>query len=406
LLGFLTRDGWLLFAGRGLRGVTYGYVSVLLVTYLAELRASAAEAGVVFGLAILSGAVMNIAASRFADRIGRRRFLVIAGLSMVASGAALALTSSLAGALFAAALGGLTPTAMEVGPFLSVEQAVLPQASAAGREPDAYAWYNLIGSLSAAFGGLLVGLVAVFSGAFGGNVVAAYHVMFAAYAAAGLASCALAFALSPAVELQGRGAQEGRPRISPEGRRMIQKMTLLFAVDSFAGGMIIRAVTTLWFSVRFDPSLEALGLVFFGANALAALSYLTAAQLARQLGLIRTMVYTHIPSNVLLIAMAFSPTFEVGVVLFLARMSMSQMDVAPRQQFVVTVVAPSERTAAAGITNTARNLAQAGGPFVIGPVIALAAVGGPFILAGAIKIGYDLALLREFGSAKQAAPDS
>jgi predicted MFS family arabinose efflux permease len=158
--------------------------------------------------------------------------------------------------------------------------------------------------------------------------------------------------------------------------------------------------------VRPNPSLKAPGLVFFGTNALAALSYLTAAQLARQLGLIRTMVYTHIPSNVLLIAMAFSPTFEVGVVLFLARMSMSQMDVAPRQQFVVTVVAPSERTAAAGITNTARNLAQAGGPFVIGPVIALAAVGGPFILAGAIKIGYDLALLREFGSAKQAAPDS
>jgi MFS family permease len=371
-------------------------MSVLLATYLTELGADEVVAGIVLGVALLSGAVLNIAASRLADRHGRRRFLAISGLLMFASGLTLALTGSLEGAVVAALLGALTPTAMEVGPFLSLEQAILPQVSTAQGRTDAYAWYNLVGSFAAAVGALLSGLAGTFAVITGSDLIGGMHVMFLAYALAGLFSTALAFALSPAVELAD--AAEGPPvQLSPDSRRAVNRLVALFALDSFAGGMIIRTFTALWFTVRFSPDIGTLGLVFFGANTLSAVSYLVAANLTRRVGMVKTMVYTHLPSNALLIAMAFAPTFELGVVLFLARMSLAQMDVAPRQQFVVSVVARHERTAAAGITNTARNIAQAGGPFVIGPVVAALAIGGPFILAGVLKIGYDFALLRTFG---------
>jgi MFS family permease len=406
VLDFLTRDGWILLAARTLRGVAYGFVSVLLATYLALLNADEATSGVVLGVAMLSGAALNIVAARYADRLGRRRFLALSGAIMFASGLVLAVTSSIEGALAAALVGGLIPTAMETGPFLSVEQAILPQASAPDRRPDAFAWYNLVGSMAAAFGALLTGLAGYFTMALGGDPLAGYHVMFLWYAVTGLASLALALTLSREVELNDPDGAGGPRPLSPEGRKAVRMLTALFSVDSFAGGMVIRTFTALWFAVRFAPSIEVLGLVFFGANALSALSYLFAARLVRRLGLVKTMVYTHIPSNVLLAAMAFAPTFEVGVALFLARMSIAQMDVAPRQQFVVSVVRPHERTASAGITNTARNISQAGGPFAIGPVVALSSIGGPFVIAGVMKVAYDLALLRAFGRSRAGAPDS
>ncbi len=405
VLDFLTRDGWLLLAARAARGVSYGFVSVLLATYLQLLGANEVLSGVVLGVAMLSGAGLNIAASRWADRFGRRRFLAISGLLMFASGLILATTGSLEGAVLAALFGALTPTAMEIGPFLSVEQAMIPQASSVKGRPDAYAWYNLVGSLAAAVGALFTGLAGVFALARGTDLVGGIHVMFLWYALTGLVSVALSLALSAAVELPKAERSRGAEPLSPEGRTAIRRLVGLFSLDSFAGGMIIRTFTALWFTVRFAPSVEVLGLVFFGANALSALSYLVAARLVRTLGLVRTMVYTHIPSNILLIAMPFAPTFELGAVLFLARMSISQMDIAPRQQFVVAVVAPRERTAAAGITNTARNLSQAAGPFVIGPVVAVAAIGGPFVVSGLLKLVYDVSLLRAFGSAREVGED-
>ncbi len=406
MLDFLTRDGWILLAARAARGVTYGFVSVLLATYLALLGADEAFSGVVLGVALLSGAVLNIAASRYADRLGRRRFLALSGLLMCASGLVLAWTHSLEGALAAALLGALTPTAMEVGPFLSLEQAILPQACAEKRRSDAFAWYNLVGSLAAAFGALLTGLASYFAVAGGTDLIGGIHVMFVWYAAAGIVSVVLSLALSPAVEMAGGAAEERPAVLAPESRAALRKLTTLFSLDAFAGGMIIRTFTALWFAVRFSPSVETLGFVFFAANTLSALSYLPAARLARRLGMVRTMVYTHIPSNILLAAMAFAPTFEWGVALFLARMSIASMDVGPRQQFVVSIVTARERTAAAGITNTARNVAQAGGPFVIGPIVALAAIGGPFVFAGILKLVYDASLLRSFGKTPEGAPDS
>ncbi len=377
---------------------------MLLAAYFQLVGADEAMTGVLLGVALLSGAALNITISRYADRFGRRRFLALAGLLMFASGLVLALTRSLEGALAAALLGALTPTAMEVGPFLSLEQAILPQASSAEGRTDAYAWYNLVGSFAAAVGALLTGLAATFAVLLGGDLIAGIHAMFLWYAFTGLLSVALAAALSPAVEAPASPAPLERQTLSPEGRRAVSRMVALFALDSFAGGMIIRTFTAYWFTVRFGTSLETLGLVFFGANTLSAISYLFAARLARRLGLVRTMVFTHIPSNVLLVAMAAAPSFEVGAALFLGRMAIAQMDVAPRQEFVVTVVGPAERTAAAGLTNTARNIAQAGGPFVIGPVVALATIGGPFAAAGILKLAYDVALLRTFGPRRREEP--
>lgn len=373
-----------------------------MAAYFQLVGADGALTGVLLGVALLSGAALNVTLSKYADRFGRRRFLALAGLLMFASGLVLVLTRSIEGALAAALLGALTPTAMEVGPFLSLEQAILPQASSEQGRTDAYAWYNLVGSFAAAVGALLTGLAAYFAALQGGDLIAGIHAMFLWYSLTGLLAVALALALSPAVEVPASGASPNKQTLSPESRRAVSRMVALFAVDSFAGGMIIRTFTAYWFTVRFGTSLETLGLVFFGANSLSALSYLAAARLTRRLGLVRTMVFTHIPSNIMLMAMAFAPGFEAAVALFLGRMAIAQMDVAPRQEFVVTVVAPAERTAAAGLTNTARNIAQAGGPFVLGPVVAIATIGGPFAAAGLMKLVYDVAFLRTFGSAERS----
>jgi MFS family permease len=398
VLDFFTQDGKLILASRALRGVTYGFVSVLLATYLQVLEADEVTIGVVLGIALASGAGLNILASRHADRWGRRRFLALSGVLMFGSGLVLATTGSVAGAVLAALMGALTPTAMEVGPFLSVEQAILPQVSTSEGRSQAYAWYNLAGSFAAALGALLTGLATVLTTLVGNDPLAGYHLMFLGYGAAGLAAAAVALMLSPAVEPQAESGGPVAP-LSPEGRKVVTRLALLFGVDSFAGGMIIRTFTAIWFTVTFSPSLEMLGLVFFAANTLQGVSFLVAARVAAQLGLVRTMVYTHIPSNLLLVALPFSPTFAVAVAVFLARMGLGSMDVAPRQEFVVTVVAPQERLAAASLTNTSRNVTQAGGPFALGPLVALAGLGAPFAIAGVIKIVYDVALLRTFGGA-------
>lgn len=406
---FLTRDGKLILLSRTLRGVTYGFVSVLLAVYLQALEADEVTIGVVLGVALASGAGLNILASRYADRWGRRRFLMLSGALMLASGLILATTRSIEGAIAAALMGALTPTAMEVGPFLSVEQAILPQVSDAALRSKAYAWYNLVGSLAAAFGALLSGLATVLSAQMGGDELAGFHVMFLGYGLAGLAAVVLASVLSPAVEQAGENAGEPARPLSPESRARVVRMAGLFGVDSFAGGMIIRTFTAIWFTVTFSPTLETLGFVFFAANAIQSVSFLVAVRLSDRIGLVRTMVYTHVPSDILLIAMPFSPTFPIAVALFLGRMAIGSMDVAARQQFVVTVVAPDERLTAAAVTNTSRNVSQAAGPFLLGPLVALSGLGGPFVIAGAIKLVYDAAFLRSFGKVRpegdgEAAP--
>jgi len=399
----LTRDGQLILLSRSARGLTYGFVSVLLATYLEALGANEATIGVVLGLALLSGAGLNILAGRFADRLGRRRFLGLSGVLMFLSGIILAVTGSVEGAVLAAMMGALTPTAMEVGPFLSVEQAILPQVSPSDSRTRAYAWYNMLGSFAAAVGALLSGLASALTVALGGDPLAGIHAMFLWYALTGLGAAAISLGLSPAVEapLAARGPE--RAALSPPARTAVNKLVLLFGIDSFAGGMIIRTFTAFWFTVRFQPTLETLGVVFFFANTLSALSYLGAARLAERLGLIRTMVYTHLPSNILLVVLPFSPTFEIAVAVFLGRLAIAQMDVAPRQEFVVSVVSAPERTAAASITNTSRNVTQAAGPFALGPVALLFGVGGPFVISGILKLAYDLLLLRTFGAAEAQA---
>jgi len=398
LLDYVLRDGRVLLVARATRGVAYGFVAVILASYLQALGADAATIGAVLGLALGSGAALSLVAGRFADRFGRRRFLALMGVSMFAAGLILAFTDSVAGAAAACAFGALSPTAMEVGPFLSVEQAVLPQVTRAARRADMFAWYNLVGNFAAAFGALLSGAAPAIGAAVGGDTVAGFHAMFLAYGVIGLAASAMALSLTRGVEAPASGAGPTRGRLGPEGRRTVRSLAALFAVDSFAGGMVIRTFVAFWLAVVFAPSVEVLGLVFFGANMLSGISFLVAARIARRLGLIRTMVYTHIPSNLLLMAFPFSPSFEVAAALYLARLSMAQMDVAPRQLFVVTVVRPDERTAAAAVTNTARSVAQAGGPFALGAIASATFLGAPFAVAGALKIAYDLVLLQRFGS--------
>jgi MFS family permease len=383
---------------RSRRGVTYGFVSVILAAYLEALGADGPTIGAVLGLSLASGAGLNILASRYADRIGRRRFLALSGLLILASGLTLTFTRSIEGAVLACSLGSLTPTAMEVGPFLSVEQAMLPQTTRDSHKANTYAWYNLLGSFAAAVGALITGIVPWLGSLVGGATFEGFHVLFFVYGAVGAVASLFALGLSPAVEPEAQERGKRPAPLAPESKKTVRSLSALFALDSFAGGMVIRTFTAFWFTVALGASLETLGVLFFLANALSAISYLPAAWLSKRIGLVRTMVFTHIPSNLLLVALPFAPTFEIAAAIFLVRMATASMDIAPRQVLVVTLVRPEERTASAALTNTARNVAQAGGPFAVSAIVGLSFLGAPFAVAGVLKIVYDLWLLRAFGN--------
>jgi predicted MFS family arabinose efflux permease len=390
----------LLFATRTLRLVSYGSLAVVLVLYLTALGLSGGQIGLLLALTLLGDAVISLWLTTHADRLGRRRVLTIGAVLVLTAGLVFMATPVYAVLLVAATVAVISPTGNETGPFLAVEQASLAQLLPASRRTSVFATYQLFGSLATAAGTLAGGLLAQLAIRAGASDVDAYRLVIGAYAIGGAALALLFLRLSPAVEVGPHvSAEESvRTRLGlHRSGRVVARLSALFALDAFAGGFVTQAFLAFWFSERFglDPAL--LGILLAGANVLAGFSALAAAPLAARFGLVRTMVFTHLPSNVLLIMLPFMPTLPLAAGVLLARFAISQMDVPTRQSYTMAIVAADERSAAAGVTSIARSLGVSASPLLAGPLYLSAALAWtPFVISGGLKIVYDLALYRAF----------
>jgi MFS family permease len=387
-------DGVRLFCARSLRMLAYGGLAVVLVVYLGRVGLDPVTIGLLLTLTLLGDTVISLAFTTHADRVGRRRVLVAGSLLMAGAAVVVAATDLVPLLLVASTLGVLSPSGKEVGPFLAIEQAALSGLVPDRRRTSVFAWYNLAGYVMAALGALAAGVAVRILRDTGVAAVDAERVVVLAYGAVGL-GLALVFAgLSGAVEVSGaaRSTIGGRLGLH-RSRGTVLRLSALFAVDAFAGGFILDSLVAYWFATRFALDPAVIGAVFFGTNLLAAVSALAAARIAARIGLIRTMVYTHLPSNVLLILVPLMPTAPLAILALLARSTISQMDVPTRQSYTMAVVDPDERSAAAGVTGIARTTGQAISPLIAAPIVASAAFAGAgFVIAGVLKIGYDVAL--------------
>jgi MFS family permease len=380
---------------RGLRDFGDGLVAVLLPAYLLALGFGAAEVGAVATLALLGSALMTLGVGVAGARLDPRLLLLLAAGLMTASGLGFAVAAGFVAIALIAFVGTINPSAGSVSIFAPLEQAMLTAASPDARRTAVFARYSLVGALAAAFGALAAGAPELLART-GITETEALRSAFLLYALLGV-GCFFAYRAIPVLPVADR-----RERHAPLGpsRGIVVKLAALFSVDSFAGGLAVQALLALWLFERFDLSLAQAGLFFFWSGVLSAFSFPVAAWLAGRIGLINTMVYTHIPSSLCLIAAVLAPTVEWALGLLLLRAALSQMDVPTRTSYVMAVVTPSERTAAASFTAVPRSLAAAAGPAVAGAIIAAGYPTAPFILCGLFKIAYDLALLWAFRHVK------
>jgi MFS family permease len=400
----LGRDGRTLFALRMLRMFGYGFLAVVLVLYLAAAGLPPIAIGAMLTLTLVGDTVISLWLTTHADRLGRRRVLILGSLLVVVAGAVFAVTDWLPLLILAGIVGVISPTGNEVGPFLAVEQAALTEVVPGRRRTATFAWYNLVGYLATATGALGAGLLGQALIGAGLRDLDAYRAVVIGYALIGLAMAALATTLGPGIEVAAATApSDGIARRLGLGRSrsVVLRLSALFSIDAFAGGFIPQSLMAYWFSLRFGVSPAALGGIFFAANLLAAVSSLSAARIAARIGLIETMVFTHLPSNVLLILVPLMPNLPLAVVMLLLRFSMSQMDVPTRQSYVMAVVEPDERSSAAGVTGIARTVGASISPSISSVLVASAPTAAiPFYLAGGLKILYDLLVYRDFRSVR------
>jgi MFS family permease len=379
------------FWARGLRDFGDGLAAVLLPAYLVALGYGATEIGLVATAALLGSALMTLGVGVLGPRVDPRALLLLAAALMMATGLGFAIATGFAMLLAVALAGTINPSAGSVSIFAPLEQAVLTGATDDAARTTVFARYSLVGALAAASGALAAGAPDAL-GAFGVAELLSLRSMFLLYAAVGL-GCLLAYRALPAQPVELR--RSSHAPLGPS-RGIVVKLAALFSVDSFAGGLAVQALLALWLFERFDLSLAEAGLFFFWSGVLSAFSFPVAAWLARRIGLINTMVFTHIPSSLCLIAAVLAPSVQWALGLLLVRAALSQMDVPTRTSYVMAVVTPAERTAAASFTAVPRSLAAAAGPAIAGALVSAGYETAPFILCGVLKVAYDLALLRAF----------
>jgi len=405
-LRVLDADGRLLFVTRFVRLFAYGALSVVLVLYLVGLGLSESDTGLLLTATLLGDTVVSLYLTTRADRIGRRRMLMIGAALMAAAGVAFAVTHDLWLLVVAGTIGVISPSGQEVGPFLSIEQAALSQVVPGGARTDVFAWYTLAGSLATALGALAAGfLTSALQRTW--TPLSSYRAVVIVYACLGAGLWLLFRMASKAVDAP-KAARAPAPsstiaRLSGIERShgVVLRLSALFALDSFGGGFVVQSFAAYWFYLRFGVEPKTLGALFFAANVLAGISALLASRLANRIGLLNTMVVTHLPSNVLLISIPLMPTLPLATLMLLFRFSISQMDVPTRQSYTMAVVQPDERAAAAGITGVARTTGAALSPLFAGLLFAHpSSINVPFYIAGTLKIAYDLLLFRAFRAVK------
>jgi predicted MFS family arabinose efflux permease len=378
--------------------------------YLTEVGLSESRIGLLLTLTLVGDTVISLAITTTADRIGRREMLVLGGILVVFAGILFASTTNFILLLIAATIGVISPSGNEVGPFLSIEQASLAQIISPERRVQVFAWYNLTGSFATAGGALAGGVLAQSLRGAGMSPLASYRVIVMVYAGIGAVLSLMFLSLSREVEVSGKeNAQQGQSRQPgqrgqrlygavglPRSGPVVFKLSALFSLDAFAGGFILQSIVAYWFHVRFGVQPAALGAIFFFGNILAGLSALSATRLARRIGLINTMVFTHIPSNVVLMLVPLMPNLRLAIAMLLLRFSISQMDVPTRQSYTMAVVDADERSAAGGVTAVARSAGSSIAPAIAGRLLSASMFNAPFYICGSLKIVYDLLLYRSF----------
>jgi MFS family permease len=394
-------DITLLFSTRIIRLFCYGFLSVILALYLSEAGLAEGQIGLLFTFTLLGDAAISLWLTTSADRLGRKRTLILGALLMAGAGLIFILTRNILLLLAAAIIGVISPSGNEIGPFLSVEQASLTQLVPDRARTRIFAWYNLAGSFATATGALAGGWLAQGLQHNGWAAIESYRVVLMGYAVGGFLLLLLFFNLTSSIEVKMELDTARRVLGLHRSRNVVFKLSSLFALDAFAGGLLVQSLMAFWFHIRFGVEAGVLGSIFFGANILAGFSALLAVPIARRFGLINTMVFTHIPSNILLMLVPLMPTLPLAVANVLLRFSISQMDVPTRQSYTMAVVAPDERSAASGVTSIARSLGASISPALTGWLISIPVLfSAPFFLSGGLKIIYDLLLYREFRAVK------
>jgi MFS family permease len=398
----LNRDGRLLFATRMARTFGYGALSVILVLYLVALGFDGLRVGLLLTLTLVGDAAISLWLTTRADAIGRRRVLLAGSGLMLCAGAVFAVSGDFWVLLVAATVGVISVSGGEVGPFRAVEEASLSQILPDRERTRMFGWYALAGSFAGALGALAAGLLVTALEAAGASTLDAYRGVVVVYGLVGVALAITFTFVSPAVEVAAGSQSTIAGRLGlHRSRRNVLRLSGLFGLDSFGGALVSQSLVAYWFTQRFGAEPALLGGIFFVSNILAGISALVAARLAARFGLVRTMVFTHLPANVLLILIPLMPTMPLAALVLFARFSMNSMDIPARQSYVVAVVDPNERSAAAGVTGIARTISSAPAPLISTPLIAIPELAGlPFLVGGILKITYDVLLYRLFVGAK------
>ena len=406
-LDILTADGKLLFTTRIARLFSYGFLSVVLVLYLVQVGLTEAKIGLLLTLTLVGDTLISLWLTTNADRLGRKRMLIVGAGLMVFAGVLFTLTGNFILLLVAATIGVISPSGYEVGPFLAIEQASLTQVLPGARRTQVFAWYNLVGSFATALGSLCGGVLSQSFQNAGIPILESYRVVIVGYAMMGIVLAVLFSRLSSGVEVSTLSQTSSSPSLRQSwlglhrSRPIVLRLAGLFSLDAFAGGFVVQSIVAYWFHKRFGVEPALLGGIFFGANILAGISALSAVNVAKRIGLINTMVFTHIPSNILLILVPLMPNLPLAIGMLLLRFSISQMDVPTRQSYTMAVVEPDERSSAAGVTGIARTIGASLSPVFTGQMLANPALlGWPFIISGALKIVYDLMLYHSFQTVK------
>lgn len=391
-----TPDATTLLAAKAVRAFGDGFVAVLLPLYLTTLGYGGLEVGAIATTTLVGSAALTLLVGMISYQFRRQRLLVYASLLMVFSGLGFTFLESFWPLLLVAFVGTLNPSANDVSVFLPIEQTLLPQTVSDRERTAVFARYTLIGMLVAAIGSLCSGLPDLAVEWWGIDLELALKGMFLLYAVLGLASFAIYQRLSPDIE-----PQVSKPR-QPLGksRRTVYGLAALFSLDAFGGGFVVQSLLALWLFEQFAISSAAAGTIFFWANTLAAFSALISARISQRIGLVNTMAFTHLPAQIALILVPFMPNLWLALLFLLIRFSLSVMDVAPRNSYVMAVVSPEERPAAASVTSVPRSLAAAGSPVLAGYMLNLTTFGLPLIAGGVLKIIYDFLLLHQFRKVK------
>ena len=386
-------DRLILYAAAFLRALATGLMGVLLGIYLDKIAFTPAEIGLVIGSGLTGAALSTLIVTFLGDRLGRRWSLLVIGVASAAGGVALIVTSSITAVCVVAFIGMVNGMGRDRGASLVLEQAILPGTVTPERRTRVFAWYNVLQDMGHALGGVLAAMPVMLRETAGAGVLASFHAAVAVYAGLFLLSALLYSGLSSAVEMHEPTATA---KLAPHSRRVLWKISSLFALDSLAGGFLGTALLAYFFYQRFAVDEATIAILFFFARAANAASHLGAAWLAARFGLVNTMVFTHIPSSILLMTVPFAPSFEVAALLFLLREGLVEMDVPTRQSYIMAMVRPEERTFASGITHLVRMGGWAIAPFFAGFLMQGLALATPLLIGAGMKIVYDIALYKAF----------